>query len=392
MTYSSPSPFARPQEGLRVVPGGPTVYLPTQEEAEFYPRAAARVLGGIHASQEAAGKCGLYNLDWVRGKHFLLAGGTGHGLGGCIAVALLNRLAESGSLTVVSRDPSRSITYETGVLMQSRADESGFGNRFHWINYGLATEGKKFRNIVAALGEAGAERVIYINTVAAAHSGTLPGYPPVYVKDVDEKGLFLWQLLPLTEQAVQATRWTMGTLSAEFPHELEKAGIAVEATAFTDWRGSLDRISRDPGMPEYGRQGPYSTSLYLPKEIIHDATAAAYASGKIAMDVYLPVMNTRALSLIPGGILLLALFERLMRKEAVRRPDVPELALGMLDRIGRAIAGGERNPFPRLDSHELPFDLWFLEVLTRLNEDEQSEFYYKKWVGNAGAGLTRGVL
>jgi hypothetical protein len=52
----------------------------------------------------------------------------------------------------------------------------------------------------------------------------------------------------------------------------------------------------------------------------------------------------------------------------------------MLDRIGRAVRGESDNPFPRLDLHEASLDRWFLEVLTRLNEDENSDFYFKRWI------------
>ena len=371
------SPFAKPQPGLRVKPGGPPIQMPTQEEAAAYPAEAASILGGIRAAQAAAGG---FRLDWVRGRHFLIAGGTGSGFGGCVAQAVLAGIGETGSLTVVSRDPSRSVAYETGILMQERAARDGMGARFHWINYGLAAEGKKFDRILAALREAGAERVVYVNAVAAAHSGLLPGFPPVYVKDLDEEGLFQWELLPLDERALSATRVPMGELAAAFAPAIERAGVAVEAAVFLDWRGSLDCSSRDPASPDYGRQGPYSTSLYLPKEIIRAATAAAIGKGRTVLDIFLPVMHTRALGLIPWGALMPRLFDTLMAREGVRRLDTPELALAALERAGIALGGGSPNPFPRLDLHEAALDLWFIEVLTRLNEDPESEFYYRRWI------------
>lgn len=371
------SPFAVPQPGLRVKPGGPPIQMPTQEEAEAFPAEAAAVIEGVRTAQAA---CSDFRLDWVRGRHFLVAGGTGSGFGGCVAQALLPRLGEAGSLTVISRDPSRSVAYETGVLTAERAARAGLGERFHWINYGLASEGKKFERILAALREARAERILYVNAVAAAHSGLLPGCPPVYVKDLDDEGLFQWQLLPLDERAIEATRGPMGELAALFPAAIERAGVTVEATVFCDWRGSLDRSSRDPSSPDYGRQGPYSTSLYIPKEIIRAATVAALDAGKVAIDVFLPVMHTRALSLIPGGTLMPRLFDSLMNREGVRRIDTPELALAVLERAGCALAGESANPFPRLDLHEAALDLWFIEVLARMNEDPGSPFHFKRWV------------
>ena len=48
------------------------------------------------------------------------------------------------------------------------------------MNDGMATEGPAFEKIVSALRAAGAQDVIYVNSVAAAMSGLLPGYPPIY--------------------------------------------------------------------------------------------------------------------------------------------------------------------------------------------------------------------
>ncbi|MDD5556000.1 MAG: hypothetical protein PHN82_01995 [bacterium] len=377
MTDTRPSPFARPWPGLPVRKGSPPIHMPTVEEASSYPADAERLLDGIRAAQGRAARDGAYRLDWIEGRHFLVAGGTGSGLGGCVAAALLDRIGPAGSLTVVSRDPSRSVAYETGALMQARA---AAGGRFHWLNYGVAIEGRKFGNILTALREASADRVIYVNTVAAAHSGLLPGHPPVYVKDCDEEGLFQWQLLPLLEGAVETTRSAMGALAAAFPRRLEEAGVGIEATVFSDWRGSLDFASRDPSSPAYGRQGPYSTSLYLPKDIVREETARAIGTGRVVIDAFLPVMHTRALSLIPGGRLLYGLFGTLMEREGVRRVETPELALGLLDRVGRALGGRPANPFPRLDMHEAQLDLWFVEVLTRLGNDPASDFHYLKWL------------
>jgi hypothetical protein len=172
----------------------------------------------------------------------------------------------------------------------------------------------------------------------------------------------------------------MGTMAVELPNALEAAGVEIEAAAFADWRGSVDRSSRDPSSPDYGRQGAYSTSLYLPKEIIHAAISAAYRSGKGFTDFFLPTMKTQALSMVPGGMATARLYEKLMEEEGVRIIQPPELALGMLDRIGRVVQGENDNPFPRLDLHEASLDLWFLEVVTRLNEDENSDFYFERWI------------
>jgi hypothetical protein len=298
-----------------------------------------------------------------------------------LATAVLNLLGDSGSLTVVARDIKRSLGYQSALVLKEKAELAGLGRRFQWLNTGAALEGERFDSIVQAVKEAGADRVIYVNTVAAAMSGLLPGCPPVFVKDVDEEGLFEWELTPLDERSVEATKFTMGTMAVQMPDALEKAGIRVEAAVFADWRGSVDLSSRDPASPDYGRQGAYSTSLYLPKEIIRAATSSAYHGGtRPTIDCFLPVMKTQALSMVPGAMAMACLYDTLMEKEGIRTVYPSQLALGMLDRIGRAVKGESDNPFPRLDLHEASLDLWFLEVLTRLNEDESSDFYFERWI------------
>jgi hypothetical protein len=381
MADNQSSPFASPSPGLRIKQGGPPLRRPEPAEVAAFPERARSLIEGTAKSQAACLERGAYPLEWVEGRHFLLVGGTGSGVGGALAAAVLNLLGASGSLTIVARDLKRSLGYQSALLLKEKADRAGLGERFQWLNRGAALEGERFDEIVQAVKEAGADRVVYVNTVAAAMSGLLPGYPPVFVRDVDEEGLFEWELSPLDERSIEATKFTMGTMAVEFPDALEKAGVAVEAAAFADWRGSVDRSSRDPASPEYGRQGAYSTSLYLPKEIIQAATSSAYRAGRRpTIDCFLPVMKTQALSMVPGAMAMACLYESLMEKEGIRCIDPPELALGMLDRIGRAVRGESDNPFPRLDLHEASLDLWFLEVLTRLNEDENSDFYFKRWI------------
>jgi len=380
MSKSSSSPFSRPMPGLEVIKGVPMLQRPTPEAVASFPAEARRCFENMWAMQQPLLEQRKYDLKGLSGKHLLLAGATGAGLGGAMATAALHLLGDIGSLTVVGRDLKRSLAYETGKIMQARAEASGLGDRFRWLNSGVELEGKRLAAIVSALKDVGAERVVYVNTVAAASSGMLPGFPPVYVKDVRESDLFQWELPPLDERSIEATKLIMGTMAAAFPSELNKAGIEVEATVFSDWRGSLDRSSRDPASPDYGRQGAYSTSLYLPKEIIQKATAEAYGSGRVVINVFLPMMKTQALSMIPGGTAMYCLYDKILKKEGVERIIPPELALGMLERVGNAVQGEDDNPFPRLDRHEASLDLYFLEVLRRLNRDENSDYYFKKWI------------
>lgn len=373
----SPSPYARPTPGLRIKEGAPAIVRPTKEEVDAYPAEAKKLLDHNRTSQQTVGK--QYDVAWSEGQHFVIAGGTGLGIGCSVATAAMDLVAKSGSLTVIARDLSKSLGYATGVDMQARAEALGMGDRFHWINDGLALEGKGLETIVDALKTAGAQNVIYINAVAAASSGLLPDHPPVYVKDVDEDGLFEWQLTPLNERAIEATRFVMGDMAVQFTDALRDSGISVAATAFCDWRGSLDKVGRDPSAVEYGRNGAYSTSLYLPKDAIQAATAKAYGSKKKVVDIFFPIMRTRALPFIPGGTTMSYVYDKLLTRLGTQRVDVPELGLGMLAEIGKVLTQDDFNPFPRLDAHELPLDLWFYEVVRQLNEDASSPFYYKKW-------------
>jgi hypothetical protein len=373
------SPFAQPDPTLPVRPGKPPLTRPTKEEIAAFPDLANSLLKSTWQAQSALLANGAYNLSWAEGRHFLLAGATGPGLGGAFAAALLG-VHNAASITVIGRDLSRSLNFETGKAMQEWAAEQGFGDRFHWINDGMALEGEALHTILSTLQSAGADRVVYCNTVAAAISGVLPGMPPIYCKEIDETGLFQWELEPLNEKEISITKLVMGEMAVRFPQVLEEAGIGVDAVAFADWRGSLDKISRDPSQREYGRQGAYSTSLYLPKDIVQEATRNAYGKQRAVLDIFYPMMRTRALPLIPGGMTVAALNETLMKKEGIRRLEVPELAMAGLNFIGMALTEGYDNPFPRADAHDSHLDEWMFEVITRLNSDENSDFYYKRWI------------
>jgi len=376
----SPSPFAKPFEGLRIKDYQTVVARPSAEEVAKFPELARALLDKIAAQQEVFLDRGEYKIDALKGRHFLLAGATGPGLGGAMETAARLLAEKAGSVTVLARDLSKSVGYEMGKLMVARGEEAGMGKRYHLLNDGMAAEGANFEKITAALREAGANDLIYVNTIAAAHSGILPGNPTIYVKDVDDEGLFQWRLPHLNEQQIEGTRTIMGKLAVRFPRALDAAGFRVAVTCYIDWRGSLDVLSRDPESSAYGRQGPYSTSLYLPKEFLQADTIQAYGHGRIVLDCFLPVMRTRALGFIPGATPQWYLLCRLMDLSGIRRRDVPELALGVLDQIARASAGGPYNPFPRLDDHESPLDEWYRQVVLRLNNDGNSEFYYKEWM------------
>jgi hypothetical protein len=374
------SPFAQPDPTLPIVEGAPQVSRPTPEQIEAYPAEAQALVDSIRADQQARLAAGQFNLDWLAGRHILLAGATGPGLGGALAAAILGQ-GQAASLTILGRDLKRSLNFETGRVMADMAAAAGFGDRFQWLNGGMGIEGKELDEILAALKSAGAKRVVYFNTVAAALSGLQPGMPPVFVKDINVEGeLFQWQLTPLNEKQLFITKYIMGEMAVAFPSVLEANGIGVDVAVYADWRGSLDKASRDPSLREYGRQSAYSTSLYLPKDVLQAATRAAYGTGQKVIDIFYPMMRTRALPFIPGGMTMANVQQKLMEKEAIRWIEVPELALNALDVVGKTLTEGYDNPFPRLDSHDAHLDEWFYEIVQRLTTNENSDFYYKRWM------------
>ncbi len=381
MSLKNPiSPFAAPMPNVPIKEGAPPIERPTKEEIAAFPAEAQTLLQNTAATQAQLMATHRYQFDRLKNRHFLLAGATGPGIGGALAVAVLNLLNAGGSVTVIGRDLSKSINFETGKAMQAQADAAGFGNRFHWLNAGMALEGRHFEKIVTALKDADANNIIYVNTVAAANSGLLPGMPPVYVKDVGEDGLFQWQLTPLDERAISGTKFVMGEMAVRFPQALKDAGVTVDISVFADWRGSRDKLGRDPSQKEYGRQGAYSTSLYLPKEIIQNAVSENYGSARKMVDIFYPIMRTRALPFIPGGTTMANVYGVLMKKAGIRRIEQPELALNTLQVIADTLPETLYNPFPRLDAHEAPLDDWFYEVVQRLTTDEASNFYYRRWM------------
>ena len=375
----SPSPWARVEPGTRIKEGAPAIQRPSKEQIAAFPQEASDLIDGSWSAQKALIDGGSYDLSWLDGQHLVIVGGTGKGLGGAASIAALHHLDRLGSLTVVGRDMKRSMEFEFGTALQNRA--SDHADKFHWLNDGISVEGDGFDAIVELLKTKGVKDAIYINGVAAASSGLLPGLPPVYVKDINDQGTYVWQLTELPERAIEATRSFMGTLTIQFPDALEAAGVSVEVAAYADWRGSLDRGSRAPASPTFGRWGSYSTSLYLPKDIIQDATRKAYAERRKWIDVFFPTMRTRALPFIPGGMVMADVYDNILGRSGVDRVDIPELGVGMLHQIGLRLHDKDDNPFPRLDAYEAPFDEWIYEVLNLINDDEGSKFYWREWVG-----------
>ena len=127
MSSSLSHPYARMRPNMRVREGAPVPQRPTKEEIENFPRDAANLLAYIASCQDAM-RANPYDVSWTADRHFLIAGGSGTGIGGALSVALLNCLSSRGSLTMVARDltpkglhpPKRKVSPESGDTAISR--------------------------------------------------------------------------------------------------------------------------------------------------------------------------------------------------------------------------------------------------------------------------------
>ena len=172
----SSSPFAQPAPDLRIKEGAPAIARPSKEEVEAFPAEGVKLLDKNRNAQQAVAD--RYNVDWAKGKHFVIAGGTGLGIGCSVATAAMNLVAKSGSLTVIARDLSKSLGYATGAEMEIRAKDAGMGGRFAWINDGVGLEGKTLDTIVNALNGMDAQDVfdLYFKKNKLNHDRQSQGY------------------------------------------------------------------------------------------------------------------------------------------------------------------------------------------------------------------------
>lgn len=384
MTITSPSPYARPRDGVRVVQGVPAPERPdrdTRDALEARLKTEAAELVESTTKEQAA--LSQYDLGWLKDRHVVLAGATGQGLGGALAAAIMPRLGEKGTLTAIARDVRFSLGYYSADALKTKAEEHKLGERFRFSDRGLALDGPAFDDLVATLKDLKASDVVYLNMVAAANSGVMPGAPPIYVVDVDKDGLFQWELPPLNDKQVELSRFVMGEMATQFPATLAKAGVTTAVEGYAGWRGSHDKISRLPEREEYGRQGAYSGSLWLPKDVLDtyiDEANAGDTRGRVVQVHMFPIMRTRALAFIPGGMAMAGVIENLMKREGIAVRSIPDLAMSMLDRLGKAVAGKAPAPWQFHDTHEIPLDGWFEHVVRRLTNDEASPYHFKKWI------------
>ena len=372
------SPLTHPCPDVEIKQGSPAIKKPAREDILQFPEKAFQIVEDIFTLQEQ--KQDFFSLEWMKDRHFLLCGATGYGLGANLACAVLAHLGEKGSLTILARDLKSSINYHTGLCLEKKALEKGVS--FQRLNSGISLEPSSVQPVIEALKGRKAKDIIVINTVAYAFSGLFPGFPPIFVKDLDENDdLIQWQLAELNEKQVQINQEVMGDASIRFPGSLEEAGITLSASVFCDWRGSLDKVSRMPEAREYGRQGAYSTSLYIPKQRIQNyVKESVFCCHRYLADVFFPIMDTPALRFLPGGRLIFLLMNGIMKRNGFQEKKVSYLALELLHTLGRDISRQSFNPFPRFHCQESQFDILFFHVLEKLNNKKDDLFFYKNWI------------
>ncbi|MDA0711086.1 MAG: hypothetical protein O3B73_12845, partial [bacterium] len=88
----SPSPFARPTPGLRIAEGAPIIERPNKEAVDAFPEDARHLLDRNQSAQRNERK--RYAVDWAKGKHFVIVGGTGLGIGCSVATAVMDLVEE----------------------------------------------------------------------------------------------------------------------------------------------------------------------------------------------------------------------------------------------------------------------------------------------------------
>ncbi|MDX1524024.1 MAG: hypothetical protein R3264_20515, partial [Anaerolineae bacterium] len=74
MTTAKSSPFGQPAPNLPVREGTPPLTRPSKEEVAAFPAEAKSLLTNNWTAQKALIKAGTFNLDWLEGRHILLAG------------------------------------------------------------------------------------------------------------------------------------------------------------------------------------------------------------------------------------------------------------------------------------------------------------------------------
>ena len=76
MTTHMTSPFGQAMPGLRIKEGAPPLTKPTKEETEAFPSEAHTLRDKTWAAQAPLIASRQYDLQWVEGRHLLVASGT----------------------------------------------------------------------------------------------------------------------------------------------------------------------------------------------------------------------------------------------------------------------------------------------------------------------------
>ena len=100
------SPFSKPDPNLPIREGAPPLLRPTKEEIAAFPEEARSLMDSNWQAQQALLDTGQFDLSWLEGRHILLGGATGPGIGGAFATAILG-LGSAASVTILGRDLKR---------------------------------------------------------------------------------------------------------------------------------------------------------------------------------------------------------------------------------------------------------------------------------------------
>jgi len=312
------------------------------------------------------------SLDGIRGRHFILVGGTCH-MGEALSAALIPRIGLAGSLLVLSDQDPSDVTlgekavfpYYYGEQLQKEAQARGL--RYTWINQVQEERGGAdpvFSKIKEHLRDCQAQNLVIIHTLEPRSFGVMPGHDPFYIREVDDGNrLFEWQIPPLTFSEFEKARIKFVSVPRTFSELLVVQGFKVASTHFVDYWASEDEYSREPRRVEYGRQGIFSGHLSDLKQMIREHVLRK-ASDRNQMVHVLPSSSLRSFF---GGNALANLYQNLMQAQGIRFIDVPELALMVLDRI-RLLHENSRTytPVVRHDEHERILDKKAMKYLAEI--------------------------
>jgi len=336
--------------GLRVSDQtrSPMLRRPAPEEIDSFPAEAAGPGGDVACAREAGAEGG-YCLDWLKVGISCLQGPQGRfgRCPGCVPASPVARLRQPDRDW---QDLTRSLGYETGLSLTSLAHDLGCGQRFRWLNCGVPSMAPDWKKLQSSEGSR-ADSLVYVNTVAA-RAAVSAGAAAGLCQGLDEDGG-----LPVGAAAVghaqrRSNPLRHGHTGGGVSKGAGRARHPVAASAFADYREvwtwaaatricmrtaardifhkSVPAQGRDPGSGGRGlRYRQNHGGCFLPLDGHPRSRPDPRRCGELPH--FRPPFAARGYPACP--------------KE--------ELALGMLDRIGRAVLRKDDDPFPRLVTHEI---------------------------------------